>query len=129
MQLAIAEYLATSSYDSHLRRLRKALEQRKYAALQSLQQHLPYDVNIYPSRGGYFLWLELPPVLSSTALYRQALEKGISIAPGRMFTTGEKYDRYFRLNVSYEWDDKCEQSVRILSALIQQQIKAMHRMK
>lgn len=129
MQLAIAEYLATSSYDSHLRRLRKALEQRKYAALQSLLHHLPYGVNIHSSRGGYFLWLELPPGLSSTVLYWQALEKGISIAPGKMFTTGEKYDRYFRLNVSYEWDERCEQSVKTLSSLIQQQIKARHSIK
>ncbi|GKV76694.1 GntR family transcriptional regulator [Pectobacterium carotovorum subsp. carotovorum] len=122
MQLAIADYLATSSYDSHLRRLRRALEQRKHAALQSLRRYLPGDVLINHSQGGYFLWLELPEGVSSTELYRRALERGVSIAPGKMFTTGDKYDRYFRFNASYEWDERCEQSVIVLAALIRSQI-------
>ncbi|WP_035346191.1 PLP-dependent aminotransferase family protein [Dickeya sp. DW 0440] len=118
MQLAIADYLATSSYDSHLRRLRRTLEQRKYRLYQAMKAHFPPEVEIYYADGGYFLWLGLPQGGDSMALYQQALAQGISLAPGRMFTTDDRCDRYFRINTSFEWQRKTEQAVIVLAELL-----------
>ncbi len=121
MQLAVADYLATSSYDSHLRRLRRTLEQRKYRIYQAMRTHFPAAVDIYYADGGYFLWLALPEGGDSMALYRQALAQGITLAPGRMFTTGDKFERYFRINTSLEWNDRTEKAVLTLAELLHQQ--------
>ena len=118
MQLALANYLGTRSYDSHLRKLRQVLEQRKNLARQSLKRHLPYGAKINDSRGGYFLWIELPRQVNATQLYYRALEHNISIAPGSMFSSGQQYENYFRFNTSWPWDDAQEAAVAILGGLI-----------
>lgn len=118
MQLALANYLGTQSYDSHLRKLRQVLEQRKNLARQSLKRHLPYGAKINDSRGGYFLWIELPGKVDATQLYYRALEHNISIAPGSMFSSGQQYANYFRFNTSWPWDSAQEAAVAILGGLI-----------
>ncbi|QHM72409.1 PLP-dependent aminotransferase family protein [Mixta intestinalis] len=118
MQLALANYLGTRSYDSHLRRLRQVLEQRKNLARQSLKRHLPCGARINDSRGGYFLWIELPRQVNATQLYYRALEHNISIAPGSMFSSGQQYANYFRFNTAWRWDDAMEAAIARLGALI-----------
>ncbi|WP_437616448.1 PLP-dependent aminotransferase family protein [Erwinia sp. V71] len=118
MQLALANYLGTRSYDSHLRRLRQVLEQRKNMARQSLKRHLPEGTRINDSRGGYFLWIELPKQVNATELYCRALQQHISIAPGSMFSSGEQYANYFRFNAAWPWDEAQEAAVVTLGGLI-----------
>jgi DNA-binding transcriptional MocR family regulator len=118
MQLALANYLLTRSYDSHLRKLRMLLEQRKNQARQSLKRHLPVEARINDSQGGYFLWVELPRQVNTTELYYRALNNNISIAPGKMFSSGEQYANYFRFNASWAWGDAQEAAVAILGGLI-----------
>ncbi|RWR01385.1 GntR family transcriptional regulator [[Pantoea] beijingensis] len=118
MQLALANYLGTRSYDSHLRKLRQILEQRKNLARQSLRKHLPYGTRINDSRGGYFLWIELPKQVNATELYYRALKHRISIAPGSMFSSGQQYANYFRFNAAWAWDDASGAAAAILGGLI-----------
>jgi DNA-binding transcriptional MocR family regulator len=51
-------------------------------------------------------------------LYQRALAEGISIAPGRMFTTGDRFNHCFRLNASFEWSDRLETAIKTLARLI-----------
>lgn len=94
------------------------LEQRKNLARQSLKRHLPYGTRINDSRGGYFLWIELPRQVNATQLYYRALEHNISIAPGSMFSSGQQYENYFRFNTAWPWDDAQEAAAAILGGLI-----------
>ncbi|OON41971.1 GntR family transcriptional regulator [Izhakiella australiensis] len=118
MQLALAHYLTSNSYDRHLRALRRSLAQRKMLARRALTRWLPPEVNINDAQGGYFLWIELPPDLDAMQLYYRALARNISIAPGKMFSSGDQYANYFRFNASWAWGDEQEQAARILGELI-----------
>nr|WP_255556856.1 PLP-dependent aminotransferase family protein [Sodalis sp. dw_96] len=119
MQLALANYLSTRGYDSHLRRMRRLLEQRKNSYRQALHRLLP-EVRINDSHSGYFLWIELPPGVDATELYRRSLRQKISIAPGRMFSAGGLYNNYFRFNISYEWNDRQARAVEMLAHIIKE---------
>lgn len=124
MQLALVDYLATKRYDTHLRRLRRTLAERKQHALQALHHLLPAEVKIHHSESGYFLWIELPPSMNASLLSEQAIAHKISIAPGKMFTTGRAWDNYFRLNASWAWGEREQQAAVTLSRLIQLQREA-----
>lgn len=126
MQLALANYLGTRSYDSHLRRIRQVMAQRKNHARQALRRLLPPQVKINDSQGGYFLWIELPAGQDATLLYRRALEHHISIAPGSMFSSGNQYINYFRFNTAWPWDAAQEAAVAILAELISEQLSQPH---
>lgn len=75
-QMALADYLLHGGYDTHLRRLRRLLAQRQSAMRQAIAHHFPPTVKVSQPDGGYFLWLELDPALSSMELYRRALSRG-----------------------------------------------------
>lgn len=117
MQQALATYLGTHSYDRHLRGLRQILEQRKNLARQALKRYLPAGAQINDSRGGYFLWIELPKQVNTTDLYYRALQQKISIAPGKMFSSSEQYANYFRFNTAW-WNGAQEAAVQTLGELI-----------
>ncbi|CCP01776.1 hypothetical protein BN439_0687 [Erwinia amylovora Ea644] len=117
MQQALATYLSTGSYDRHLRRLRRVLEQRKNLARQALKKYLPAGARMNDSRGGYFLWIELPKQINTTELCYSALRHNISIAPGKMFSSSEQYANYFRFNTAW-WSESQETAVATLGRLI-----------
>nr|CEK27291.1 Transcriptional regulator, GntR family domain / Aspartate aminotransferase [Yersinia ruckeri] len=119
-QLALADYLTQGGYDTHLRRLRRVMEQRLNSMHQAVVDAFPRNVKISHPGGGYFLWLEMEPPFNTNELYLRALEQGISIAPGRMFTTGNKFDHCFRLNASFPWSGHSEQAIKTLGQLVYQ---------
>ena len=48
--------------------------------------------------GGYFTWVELPARIDTLRLHRAALDHGISIAPGPLFSSSGAFGNYLRLN-------------------------------
>lgn len=123
IQLALANYLTSRHYESHLKQLRRKLEQRKFAMWQALRNEFPAYVNINYSEGGYFLWVELPENIDTTTLYHRALENKISIAPGAMFSANKQFDHCFRLNASLECTEPICKAIKCLASLIKSMVK------
>lgn len=123
MQLALVDFLATRRFDTHLRRLRRTLAERKQQVLQAINEHFPAEAKVHHSESGYFLWIELPKTVDTRRLYQQALANKISIAPGKMFGTDSSWDHCFRLNASWNWGEREQQAIVTLSRLIVQQME------
>lgn len=122
-QLGLTNYLQQGGFDTHLRKLRRILEQRKNQMLQAIIRYFPNDTRITQPDGGYFLWLELPKKINSEQLYKQALQKSIGIAPGRLFTTQECFNQHIRLNFSFPWTNDTEKAIKQLALLIKNTTK------
>lgn len=116
-QLALAGYLAQGGYDRHLRQLRAALEAQRDAMLMAVARHFPAGTRATRPEGGYFLWVELPAGADALALQRAALERGISIAPGPMFSARREYRHCLRLNYGHPWNAELEGAMRVLGGL------------
>ncbi|MBN7136673.1 GntR family transcriptional regulator [Lysobacter enzymogenes] len=116
-QLAIARYLQRGGYERHLRGLRQTLAQQQAAYLDAVARHFPAGTRVTRPDGGYFLWLELPPGGEALALQRQAAQRGISLAPGPMFSAERGYARCLRLNCGHPLDARIETALATLGAL------------
>ncbi|MGE8690203.1 MAG: PLP-dependent aminotransferase family protein [Achromobacter sp.] len=110
-QLAIAEFLERDGYDYHLRRIRKAYAQQAKLMKAMVERFFPEGTKTSTPAGGYLLWVELPPRVDALRLYRLALERGITIGPGQMFSVSDGYRNFIRLNYSTPWSDDIEQAV------------------
>lgn len=117
-QLALAAYLAQGGYDRHLRQLRLALAAQRDAMLMAVARHFPAGTRATRPEGGYFLWVELPIGVDTLALQRAALERGISIAPGPMFSARREYRNCLRLNYGHPWNLEQEEAMATLGKLI-----------
>ena len=84
-QGAIAEFLEQGGYDRHLRRLRDTLQTLQARMATAVAHAFPAGTRMTRPQGGFFLWLELPQGIDALALHRQALARGISVAPGPIF--------------------------------------------
>jgi DNA-binding transcriptional MocR family regulator len=116
-QLAIAKFLENGGYDRHLRKLRNALATQVQSVMLAISQHFPKGTRVTRPAGGFVLWVELPKQVDSVDLYRKALEKKISIAPGPIFSAKEKYRNFIRLSCGQPWSDKLEQALVTLGQL------------
>lgn len=119
-QMAIAEYLQNDGYDRHLRKVRKGYEQRARMMAAAVLRFFPAGTRVSEPRGGYVLWVELPPGVDAMKLYALALERKITVGPGHMFSARGSYPNYIRLNYSYAWSKETEDALRMLGRLVEQ---------
>ncbi|WP_322852055.1 aminotransferase-like domain-containing protein, partial [Vibrio harveyi] len=118
IQQGVAHYLQNDSYDNHLRKLRKGLEQRQAMFVQTMKECLPKSIEYYLPPGGYFLWLKLPQGISSKAVHHTLLSQQVTVAHGALFSVDEQYQDYLRLNTSLPIDDNLCQALRKLGELL-----------
>ncbi|CAM4075231.1 PLP-dependent aminotransferase family protein [Kerstersia similis] len=114
-QVALAAYLEQGSYDKQLRLLRRTLQASQGEMLHAIADSFPAETRCTRPEGGYFLWLELPQDVDAMALFQTALEGGVSLAPGTMFTAKDgAYGHCVRLNYGLEWNDAVARAVQWL---------------
>jgi DNA-binding transcriptional MocR family regulator len=102
-QIAIAEFLAHGGYDHHLRSLRQKLATQVTRVSEQVAAHFPTGIRLSRPAGGFVLWVELPRGISALDLHRRALAKGISTAPGPMFSAQQGFQNFIRINCGHAW--------------------------
>jgi len=118
-QLALAEFLATGGYDHHLRAIRRVYARNISLLADAVARYFPPGTRMTHPEGSFMLWVEMPEGTDSVTLFHRALEHGIGITPGSIFTLGDKYRNCVRLS-SASWDERSEQGVATLGRLAAQ---------
>jgi DNA-binding transcriptional MocR family regulator len=116
-QMAIAEYLASGRYDRHLRTLRGRLAAQVKAFRDAISAAFPKGTRISDPQGGYLLWIELPRGTDALKLQMAALDRGVAIAPGPMFSARQRYKSCIRINCGFPWSRRMEQAIALLGEL------------
>jgi len=117
-QIAAAEFIASSAYDRHLRRLRVALHAQRARMADAIATHFPLGTRLTTPRGGVTLWVELPGKLSSTAVFDAAIQQGILLAPGAMFSNSGRFDHFLRLSCGMRYTDELDDAMRRLGHIV-----------
>jgi DNA-binding transcriptional MocR family regulator len=117
-QAAFADFLSSGGYDSHLRRIRRALEDNVDQMIRTIDRTFPKAVRVTRPVGGFVLWLELPKHVSSRELLDAALNKGICFAPGDVFSASRRYANCLRLSCGHRWDSWIENSVKVVGEMV-----------
>ncbi len=120
-QLTVAAFLANGGYDRHLRHLRRLYQSHMAKMTQAVCEYFPLQTRLTRPEGGHVLWVELPQEISAMALHKAALERGISIAPGVIFSPSRSYENCLRLNSSSPWTPELEKAMATLGLLIHEQ--------
>lgn len=115
-QLAVAEFLANGGYDHHLRSARRVYAKQIDYVRDAIGRHFPRGTRVTHPKGGFVLWVEMPEEVDALLLHQEAMREGISIAPGMIFTTGDKYRNCIRVNSAF-WSERIEQAVETLGGL------------
>jgi len=117
-QVGIAKYLQKGGYDKHLRNLRHALLVNQIKFVEAIERYFPAGTCLTLPQGGYFLWVKLPDNVNALELHKLALNNGISIAPGPIFSAQRHFTSYIRLNYGHIWDARIEAALATLGTLV-----------
>ncbi|MGD9030046.1 MAG: PLP-dependent aminotransferase family protein [Anaerolineae bacterium] len=118
-EYTIATFMASGGYAPYLRRTRRTYERHVAAMSQAVRRCFPEETRLTRPGGGFVLWVQLPECVDSVALYKRALDAGIAITPGLLFSTSDQYRHFIRLNAA-NWSDEAEAAIERLGAIIEQ---------
>lgn len=113
-QLTLSEFLATGDYDRYLKTLRPELQCNAERMSAMVAQYFPRKTRTSKPVGGCVLWLELPEKVDSEMLFDLAIEAGISIAPGLIFSPCNRYRNFIRLSFGHPWSRQIEEGIEWL---------------
>ena len=113
-QMTLADFLGSGDYNRHLKVLRPVLQRNAERMSALVADHFPNATRTSKPVGGSVLWLELPKKINSEKLFDAAIEAGISIAPGHIFSPCGRYSNFIRLSHGHPWGQRTEDAIKWL---------------
>lgn len=110
-QYAIAAYLEKGGLDHHLRSLRKVLSVNLSRLSRSVKAAFPPGTRVASPRAGTVLWVRLPDFVDALELHRLAVERGIGLTPGPIFSAAGRFQTHIRLNGAMPWSRRLAEAV------------------
>jgi DNA-binding transcriptional MocR family regulator len=117
-QLAVAELLGSGRYERHLREVRGKYQSAVARMNDAVMNYFSEGTRVSRPQGGFVLWVELPQGTDSMALARRALRRGVSVAPGPLFSASGRFANFIRLSCARVWDARLERALLALAKLV-----------
>ena len=116
-QMVIAEFLESGGYDQHMRRIRREYARNVSLMSDAVMRYFPEGTRLTRPSGGFVLWVQLPENVDSLKLYEIALQGGITLAPGHVFSATYQFPNFIRLNAA-EFNYTTERAIERLGAMV-----------
>jgi len=120
-QLAVSAFMKTPSYERYLRRLRNTLAQQRQQMSAAISRYFPEGTGVTHPQGGTLLWVQLPARHSSMALFHDALQAGIQISPGDIFSNTRCFDHFVRMGCGTPYSTRIDEALQTLGRLLKNQ--------
>lgn len=122
-QYAMSSYLQTGHLDKHLRNMRKFYSDNIDRMVNTIRQHFPKCTRVSRPKGGFILWVCLPDEVSVVKLQTECLAHNINIVPGDIFSNGDEFSHYMRLNCAIPWNETVESALKKVGTLASKQCR------
>jgi 2-aminoadipate transaminase len=99
-QRVVYRYLCDYNIEEYIGRTREAYRRQRDAMVKAAQTLFPAEVTCTQPEGGMFLWMTLPPQISSLEFFEKALERKVTFVPGQAFFADGGGSNTLRLNFS-----------------------------
>jgi len=116
-QMAVAEFLESGGYDQYLRRIRREYARNVELMSEAVMRYFPEGTRLTRPSGGFVLWVQLPENVDSLELYKIALQGGITLAPGHVFSATYQFSNFIRLNAA-AYDYSTERALERLGKMV-----------
>lgn len=124
-QLVIAQFLKSGAYDRHLRKLTNHVKNQASAMAIAVSKYFPPETKITFPTGGMFIWIQLHPQIDSMEIYHQAYREKISILPGLICSSTDRFNNCLRINCGQKWTAKINEGIKTLGNIITEYQKSI----
>lgn len=88
-----------------------------HGGVEAIADAFPAGTRFTPPAGGMVFWIELPRGISSLRLFHQALERGVRIMPGTVFSNAGRFDHFIRVSCAVSDMQRMQRGIQTLGAL------------
>ena len=118
-QLTLERFITEGGYRRQLNRLKSVLPATMKSMTKCIAAELPTAQFAMPA-GGTFVWIELDEKIDSRELRSKALERGVSIAPGTLFSVTVSHANCLRLGWGGKWNSHVEEAIKALGLTVRE---------
>jgi 2-aminoadipate transaminase len=118
-----AEFCASGTLVEHTRELRGLYLRRRDAMLAALEREMPEGTTWTTPAGGFFIWVNLPPGASASAMLPAARAERIEYLGGQGFYFHGAGDDKIRLSFSFADEAQIAEGIAILGRLVREQVQ------
>lgn len=111
--------IETGALGRHIDHLREVLGRRSQVLWSALRAELP-ELPVAEPRGGYFVWLPLPPGVDATALLEAAEPHGLRFTPGPRCAVERDLSGFVRLSFAFYDEAELREGVRRLATVLRE---------
>ena len=116
-QIITHKFITEHNYPAHLKFVKKIYADRAACMTSAIDLHFGSKLCYNNIDGGLFLWCKLPENVCTTDFVKSALNLGVAVIPGDVFTLNGKTNS-IRLNFSTESLENIEIGINKLSTLL-----------
>jgi 2-aminoadipate transaminase len=113
-QVLANDFLRSGKMESYIKKMRLIYKRRKDTMADAIRKYFPEEITWTEPKGGFYIWLQLPPKLDIMAVLKASIEKGAVFVIGKTFDPEAKDNSHFRLAYSHTPEEKIEKGIRIL---------------
>lgn len=119
-QILLQLYMQSNTRDGRFAAITEAVQRKRDIALDTLKRYSPKAVHVTVPRGGFNLWITLPPHVNTDALLVDALQRGLTFLPGSRCYANESIHNQLRISVAGLEDAQVREGVKLLCELFQE---------
>jgi DNA-binding transcriptional MocR family regulator len=124
--MAIAEYLGSGAYHRHLKRLRPAVKSMMENMHALVGRAFPAGTRASRPEGGSVMWVQLPGRADGVEFMHRALERGVSVAPGAIFSSQGCFKSFVRVSCCVPPGPDLDAAVTTLGAIASDMLAKGH---
>ena len=117
-QVLAHEFVQSGAIDIYIERMRSVYRRRKDSMAAAIRKYFPGEIQWTEPRGGFYIWLKIPPQIDLLAVLKDSIEHGAVFVIGQTFDPKGKDNSHFRLSYSHTPEDKIEKGIEILGAAL-----------
>lgn len=116
-QILLAEYLGSGRYERHARGLRQLFAAQSPMIRAAILDAFPSGTKVSAPQGGYVYWVDVPPPFDAMQFRDMALQAGISLSPGPLFSASGRFTNALRLCFGHAYTGATARAIAKLGAL------------
>jgi len=123
-QRAFDLYLRKGLWKTHIETIRKVYFEKYNTMVKELKRLNKYGISFTEPKGGLSIWIRLPENIDSIDLYKECIEDGLSIVPGKIFFIDDSlYTNYIRLSFGAASKEEIVAGIQIIENCLKKRQK------
>ncbi len=117
-QVLADKFIRTGKIYEYIKRMRTIYKRRKDTMVNAIKKYFPVELKWVEPRGGFYMWIKLPPYVDIISVLKSSIEKGAVFVIGKTFDPDSVDNSHFRLAYSHTPEEKIEEGIKILGACL-----------